>query len=126
MLVVILNRVFESNNMMLLSIVEMVDHTGERSRLSTSCRSSHEEQPSRTGDQFANNLRKPKLLKGQELVRNTPQHHSDVTTLLKDRHTKACFISKRETKVCSTNFLQFLLISFGSNTLHQSDGIFRL
>ena len=48
-----------------------------------------------------------------------------MTALLENRDAKPGFVAEGETKVGPTHFLQFLLITFWTDTLHQADGIFR-
>ncbi len=124
MVVIILDRVFQSDNVMIHVMVHPVDHTGQTGGFARTRRPRHEEQSSRTLDQIPNHRRQAQLFKGQELVRNSPQNHSDHAALLKDGHSKSSLVSKRKTKVRSPAFLELLLVSLRSNTLHQVGRVF--
>jgi len=84
----------------------------------------HQKQASRPLNELTHNRRQPKLLEGEEFVRDSPQNHSDHAALFKHGHSKPSLVTKREAEVCSTAFLQLLLVAFRRDGLHQSRCVF--
>ena len=121
---VILDRVFKGNDMMIDGVIQIIDHTGQTGRLTATGRPRHQKQTARPHDQITNNHRKTELLERQEFVGNPPQDHPDVTSLLENSNSKTGFITEGKPEVGPTDFLQFLLISFRADTFHQADGVF--
>ena len=111
--------------MMVCRVIQVVNHTGQTGRLTATGRSCDQKQTARPHDQVTNDHRKTKLLERQEFVRNSPQYHADVAALLENSDAEPSLITEGKPKVGPSDLLQFLLVSFRTNTFHQPDGIFR-
>jgi len=122
-LVIILNRVFQRDDMMIHVVVHPVDHRCQTGRLAGTRRPRHQEQSARPLDQVPHHRGQTQLLKCQELVRNSSQHHPNHAALLEHRHAKPRFITEGKAKVRTAPLLQLLLVSLRTDTFHQVGGV---
>ena len=122
-LVVILDRVFQRDDVPIVVLVDEVDHAGQAGRLAGAGRAGDQQQAARPGDQPVDGLGHADLLEGQELARNAPQHHADVAVLLEDGDAEAVAVGELDGEVGPALFLQFLLAAVGRDALHQGGGV---
>lgn len=109
--VVILDRVFDRDDVAVEVTVDVVQHCRQRRRLARARRPGDEEQPARTAAQRLHNRWQADLVEAQNLRRDQSQHHRDVALLAKNRDAEAALVAEREAEVGSALFLQFLLIA---------------
>ena len=79
--------------------------------------------PSRTPDEIFADVGEADLVKGQQAVGNQTKHQREVSTLTEDRDAKASFIAVGKAVVGASFFLNFLLIAFRGDLLHQGNGV---
>ena len=123
MLVVILDRVFDRDDVAVEVVVDPVDHARQAGRLPRAGRPGDEDQTSGTLDQLLHDRRQADLLEGQELVRDTPEDEADVAPLLVDRHPEPRGLAEGEAEVAAADLLQLLLAALGRDALHQGRGV---
>lgn len=124
MFVVIFDRVFDRDDVMIEFAVDVVDHRGERGGFARSCRTGHKEQTAGASAETLDDGRQTDVVKAQKFVGDLPQHYRDVALGLENGHAKTGGVAEGKPKVGSAFFLNFLLISFGRNGLHQRHGVF--
>ena len=122
---VVLDGVFQRDDVVVHVLVDVGDHAGQSRRLTTSGRPGHQHQAAWPSNHLGDDCRRPQLLERQELVGNPPQHHGDGALLLEDGDTKACLASESKPEVGATHLLQFLLVTLRTDTLHQGNRVFR-
>ncbi len=117
--VVILDRVFDRDDVMVEVLIHPVDHAGQAGRLAASGRTRHEKQSAGPANDVPDHRRQTKLLERQEVARNLPQDHGDMPALLEDGHAEPGLVAVREAEVGPSDLLQLLLIALGRDALHQ-------
>ena len=119
----VLDRVFQRDDVLVVVVVDEVDHAGQAGGLARTGRPGDQQQTARPDDEPANDLGDAHLLEGHELAGNTPQHHADVAALLEDGHAEADAVDELDGEVGAPFFLQFLLAAIRRDALHQAGGI---
>jgi len=122
--VVVFDRVFDSNNVLVEVVVDIVDHRRQRGGFTTTGGAGDEEHPSRASTQGPDRLWKPDILETEQLGRNQTQNQRKIALLVEHRRSEAAFRSELETEVGPALLLEFLLAPVGSDRLHQGDGVF--
>ena len=122
-LVVVLDRVFQRDDVAVVVLVDEVDHPRQAGRLAGAGRAGDEQQAARPGDEPLDRLGHADLLEGQELARNAPQHHADVAALLEDGDAETVAVGELDGEVGPALFLEFLLAAVGRDALHQAGGV---
>ena len=122
-LVVILDRVFQRDDVPVVVLVDEVDHAGQAGRLAGAGRPGDQQQAARPGDEPPDGLGHADLLEGQELARNAPQHHADVAALLEDGDAEAVAVGELDGEVGAALLLKLLLAAVGRDALHQGGGV---
>jgi hypothetical protein len=125
-LVVVLNWVFDRDDVVIEVLVQPVDHAGERGRFSGAGWTGHKKEPAGTGDDAVDRGGQPELLEREELERDSPQHDPDVAALLEDRHPEPSLVAEGHPKVGAADLLEFRLTPLGGDALHESSRIVHL
>ena len=120
--VVILDRVFNSDNVAVVVFVDEVDHGRQAGGLAGAGRPCDQQQSSRPNDQPPNRLGHADLIERQKLVGNSPEDHADESLLLEDSDAKAA-VAEGDGKVRPAHFLQLLLAAVRGDGLHESGGV---
>jgi hypothetical protein len=124
--VIELDGIFDRNDMVVDSLIQVIHHARQRRAFARSRGTRDQEKPARPHNQPFHRGRQPKLLHRQQLVRNLPQNHGNIATLLEHRDAEACHVSKGKAKVATAHGLQFLLAAVGRDAFHQRNGVGRL
>ena len=124
--VVELDRILDGDDVMVETLIDVIDHRGQGGRLAGARRPGDQHQPARPGTQLGQHRRRAQLLEIHHPGRNQPQDESHATLLLEDRHAEAAHVAEGKTEVAAANLLQLLLASLGRNALHQGRGVFRI
>ena len=125
MLVIVFDRVFQRDDVMIEVVIHPIDHAGQRGRFAAAGRAGDQKQTARAFEQIDNDRRQANLLERQKFVGDPPQDNADMAALFEDRYAKTRLFAESETKVGPAHFLKFLLVALGRDALHQSDGILR-
>ena len=131
-LVVVLDRVFDGDDVPVEVDVDVVDHRRERGGLARAGGAGDQKQPTRAADEVLHDRWQADDLDVQQLAGDPPQHHGDAAFLLKDRHAEAGGLfrvvlrAEAEAEVGPAFFLQLVLGAFGADGLHQRRGVFGL
>jgi len=124
--VVILNGVFNRDDVSVVIFIQEVQHAGQAGSLSRTGWTGHQQQTPGAGNQPANGIRHADLLEGQKLAGDPPQNDADVSFLFEHGNAESAFVPIGKTKIRPPSFLKFLLTTVRSNGLHQGDGIVSL
>ena len=81
-LVVILDRVLDRDDMPVEVVVDIVDHRGQAGRLARPGGAGDQDQAARPLDQVADDRRRAQLLEREKLVGDPPQHQADIAFCL--------------------------------------------
>ena len=119
MLVVILDRVFDRDDVPVHVVVDPVDHARQARRLARPRRAGDEDQASGASDQLFHDGRQAELGECEELVRDPPEDQADVPALLVDRDAESGGLAEGKPEVAPPDFLQLLLTTLGRDALHQ-------
>ena len=82
--------------------------------------------PARPLDQLFHHGRQTKLLEGEKLVGNSPEHQAHVAALLENRHAEPGHLAEREPEVGTPHLLKLLLTPLRRDALHERHGVGRL
>ncbi len=118
-LVEILDRVLDGDDVAVHRVVDPVDHRGQARGLARARRPGHQDQAARPLDQLFDHRRQTELLEREELVGNPPQHQPDVAALLEDGHAEPGHVAEREPEVRPPHLLKLLLTPLRGDALHQ-------
>jgi hypothetical protein len=121
--VVVFDRVFDRDDVPVHVVVNPVDHRRQGGRLARPGRPGDEDQPAGALDQLFHDRRQADLLEREELVGNSPEHQTNIATLLEDRDPEPRGFAKGESEVSPAHLLQLLLAPLGRDTLHQGRGV---
>jgi hypothetical protein len=121
-----LNRVFDRDDVVVVVIVEIVNHRGQRGRFARPRGSGDDNQAARPRDEALKYRGYAEIVHRPQLDRNLPQHHGDVTALAENRHAETGRVAKGEAEVGAARLLKLLLAAVRRDALHESLRIGRL
>jgi hypothetical protein len=122
-LVVVLDRVFDRDDVPLEVHVDVVDHRRQRGRLAGPRRSGHEQQAPRTVAEVARDLREPDLVEAQQPVRDEAERHARPALLVEDAHAKPRLVAEPVGEVGAALLLELLEVPGRRDLLHQGHGV---
>ena len=123
--VVILDRIFDRDDVVIVVVVKPVDHAGQTRRLATPRRTRHQEQTSGPRDDILDHQGQSELLEREELAWDLPQHQTDVPALLENGDAKPRLVAEGKAEVGPAHLLQFLLVALRRDALHQRSRVLR-
>ena len=123
MVVVVLDGVFGGHDVTLVVHVDEVEHGRQGCGFPRPRGASNDKEASGTPDEIFADVGEANLVKRQQAVGNQTKHQREVPPLAEDRHAETGLVAVREAEVSATLFLNFLLVSFGSDLLHQGHGV---
>ena len=125
-LVEVLDGVFQRDDMLVVVVVDEVEHAGQRGGFSRAGGAGDQQQAARAGDEALDHLGHADLLEGEEAAGDPAKHHADGAALLENGAAEAVAIDELDGKVGASPFLKLLLVAVGSDGLHERHGVVRL
>ena len=120
-----LDRVFDGDDMVFLFDVDDVDHGGEGGGLAGTGRPRDKDEATGAEEDVFHGVRQTDLGHRQQVVRDGTHDDTDIASGLEDGDTETAAIAEGETEVHGTILLEFLLVGFGGDGLHEVFTIFR-
>ena len=125
-LVVILDRVFDGDDVGLVALlVDDVDHGGQRGGLARAGGPGHQHQAARFVEQFLGRGRQADLLHRQHLVGNLAQDDAEVALLLEHADAEAGHVAEGKAEVGAAALAHVLDVVLGGDAAHQLLGVLR-
>lgn len=120
----ILDGIFEGDYMLIVIMIDEVEHGSKGSGFPGTSRAGNEQKPSGFDDKALDGFGHAHLFEGEETAGDTAHNHADMTTLAKNSNAEAIPIHKLDGKVAPPLFLKFLLAAIGGDAFHEGDSIF--
>jgi hypothetical protein len=124
-LVQVLDRVLDRDDVLVPLGVDLVDHRRERGRLARARRSGHKHEPARLLRQVRDHLRQSQLVEGLDLVRNRAEGAGHVAALHEDVGAEARELLHAEREVELVRLLEAVLLRVGEHRVAELLGLGR-
>src|SRR5687767_7843183 len=115
-----LDRVLDRQDVVMAVDIDLIDHRGQRRRLSGSRGPGHEYQASRLFTHVRHNGRQPKCVERFDLIRDRTKYRSNRTLLIEQIGTKARHTLKAERKIEFQILFESMFLSVGEHRIRES------
>jgi hypothetical protein len=122
--VVVLDRVFHRDDVLVEVLVDVVDHARQRGGFPRAGGAGDQENSAGAAADLAGHFGQADLLEGKQRVGNSPQHHGGESLLLEDGDAEASLGAVGKAEVAAALLFKFLLDALGGDGLHQRAGVF--
>jgi hypothetical protein len=124
-LVDVLDRILNRQNVLVPLVVDLVEHRRERGRLAASCRSRHEHQPARPLGQRGQDRRQVELFECFDLLWNQSIDGAHGAALVEDVRSEAGHTADAKRKIELERLLEPFLLGVGHDAVRELLGLCR-